>query len=346
MKITCGLDLSIEFAQLTATKAVEKSALSLVVPRFEAVEDGTFWAFVEPEGDGFVLQISTGLAKQTEQLWTVAYTDDVFLSGVGHPVGADAEQMAHLSLTWLIQHELHHIILNHFDLVGRFRISETRNAPRFDLTRQSKIKPAPLVILPPELRPHAPLCLELQADHDAAEMVLGAYSSDDWVNLRHRVTAISAMMMLIEREDARNGETGITHPKAATRIFQLLGHVTEMPLISAQVQARLKGFTAVDPADFPPDAEIKAFGRQVTLPSFFDAVALARIAGADSIRDDLGEPEDFFRDIQVAKAADPSRFADLKTAGAKQWAELVLKNEDLKHFQNLPTGLDATEPTS
>ncbi|WP_424978110.1 hypothetical protein [Leisingera sp. S232] len=310
------------------------------------VQDAAFWAFVEREDDGFVLQISTGMVEQAEQLWAAACSDDVFLAGAGQRFASDAEQMAYQSLSWLIQHELHHIILNHFDLIDSFRIAETRNAPRFGLTRQSKVKPAPLIKLPAELRPHVPLCLELQADHDAAEIELGAYSSEDWKNLRHRVTAISAMMMLIEREDAKNGETGITHPKAATRIFQLLGHVTEMPLIPAQLHARQQGLPAIDPAHSPSKDEINAFGRQVTIPSFFDAVSLARVAGADSISIDLGEPEDFFRDIQIAKAADPSRFADLRTAGARQWAELVLKNEELKTYQNLPTGLDEETPIS
>ncbi|MFV1494298.1 hypothetical protein VWX97_19985 [Phaeobacter sp. JH18-32] len=317
-----------------------------VIPQLKLSEDESFWAFVEREYDGFVLQISTEVVEQTEQLWVAGLSDDVFIAGAGQRFASDVEQMTHLSLSWLIQHELHHIILNHFDLIDGFRISETRNAPRFGLTRKSKIRPAPLITLPPELRPHAPLCLELQADHDAAEMVLGAYSSDDWANLRHRVTAISAMMMLIEREDAKNGETGITHPKAATRIFQLLGHVTEMPLIPAQLQARQQGLTAVDPAHFPSKDEINAFGRQVTIPNFFDAVSLARVAGANSISEDLGEPEDFFRDIQIAKAADPSRFADLSTTGARQWAELVFKNEELKTYQNLPTGLDEETPIS
>lgn len=317
-----------------------------MVPRLEALEDSAFWALIKRADDGLVLQISTGLVEQTGHLWAAAYSDVAFTAGAGQRFASNTEQMAHLSLSWLIQHELHHIILNHFDLIDGFRISETRNAPRFGLARKSKIEPAPPITLPPELRLHAPLCLELQADHDATEMELGAYSSNNWANLRHRVTAISAMMMLIEREDARNGETGITHPKAATRIFQLLGHVTEMPLMPAQLQARQQSFKAVDPAHFPSKDEISAFGRQVTIPCFFDAVSLAHVAGANRISEDLGEPEDFFRDIQIAKTAAPNRFVDLKSTGARQWAELVLKNEELKAYQNLPTGLDEETPIS
>lgn len=303
--------------------------------KLDCVDDQSFWATVEPDGDAFMLEVTSGLMATVAALWDSAYADPEFLAGVGQPVASDASQMAHISLVWLMLHEMHHIDLNHFDLMGAFRISETRNAPRFDIARRDAPKPDPLLGLPVELRWDVPLCLELQADHDAFEMLLDAYSTEEWESRRHRAMAVSAMMMLIEREDAKNGVPGRTHPRAATRIFQLLGHLVELPLIPAQGKAHLAGASAIDPNDLPSPDEQAAYNRQVVIPAFFDAVNLARIAGAETIRSDLGDPQDIFADIQIAKSGGPSRFASLKTKGAQEWSELVVSNERLKKLLSL-----------
>ena len=178
--------------------------------------------------------------------------------------------------------------------------------------------------IPPADLPKVEPCLEMQADADASEMVLDAYSPDGWDIIRARTAAISGMMMLIEREDAKRGHDLSSHPKAATRIFQLLGHVMEMPLIEATLaQQHLE--LGIDPT-LPSDEEQSAFNRQVSIPAFLDAVELARIAEADTIREDLGEPADFFGDIQIAKLVDPEEFNTMTTEGGVQWAELIAVN--------------------
>ena len=231
------------------------------------------------------------------------------------------------------RHRIAHIELNHFDLLGDFQISETPNAPVFGIARRADLQLGSMLKLPVEMRTATPQCLELQADHDAADLLLEAYSTEGWEDLRCKITAISGMMMLIERADAQYNEASLTHPKAATRIFQLLGHVTEMPLIRAQVKAKQAGAKAVDPDDIPSADEIQAFGRAVTLPCFFDAVYLARVVEADTIRADLGDPADFFQDIATAKLATPDQLSQLKTSGAREWAKLVLINDRLKPLQ-------------
>ncbi|WP_155846165.1 hypothetical protein [Celeribacter ethanolicus] len=139
------------------------------------------------------------------------------------------------------------------------------------------------------------------------------------------------MMTLIELEDTKNGAKGRTHPKAATRIFQLLGHLAEIPLLQAQITQ--------DASLIPPQDELQAFAHDVTIPCFFDAIELAQNSGATSIADDLGTLEDFFKDLEIAKLGDPSRHKDFKTLGAQEWARLWPCNEALKpilggHFTN------------
>lgn len=310
------------------------------VPQSGWVPSEAFWSEIAPKGDGYLLEVTTGLADQTTRLMADTFADEDFQGGAGLPLEGAPEMLTHLSLVWLMLHELQHIELNHFDLSPHHRLTETRNAPGFGVAQRGAAGPAVLDALPREMRPKVPLCLEMQADHDACELLLDAYSSGEWMRLRQRAMAISAMMMLIEREDARNGDTGRTHPKAATRIFQLLGHIAEMPLIPAQVQARLRGASQVDPADLPSAEEQAAFNRQVIIPCFFDAVALARVAGAGSIRDDLGEPEAFFSDISAARLATPAGIAALRTAGAREWAQLLPVNAALKPLQTLPDGVN------
>mgnify|MGYP006914250814 CR=1 FL=1 len=215
------------------------------------------------------------------------------------------------SLMWLFLHEKSHIDLGHFELTDIFGIAQRASVQSYQFE-----------VIPQELQLLTPLCLEMQADHEATDMMLGTYSPDNSDSLRERVLAISGMMMLIEREDTKNGAEGRTHPKAATRIFQLLGHLSEMPLIKAQLNK--------DSSLIPDEKELQAFAHEVTIPCFFDAIRLAQTAGAMSIANDLGSPEDFFRDLEIAKLGDPSRYAELKTQGAQEWAKLWPCNEALK----------------
>ncbi|GAA6176975.1 hypothetical protein [Sulfitobacter pacificus] len=216
-------------------------------------------------------------------------------------------------------------------MTGLRYLGETSQAEKFAIASLGEVISGPIDQVDEEDRAKVEPWLELQADHDAIELVLDAYSADEWQSLRARIICVAAMMMLIEREDAAlSGKPSGSHPKAATRIFQLLGHVMIMPLIPAQQIAIANGYDAIDPNDLPSDEEQSAFNHEVFIPAFFDAVNLARISGASSIRDDLGDYEDFFADVQIAQSGDVSTFSDLKTVGAREWANLVLFNDTVK----------------
>lgn len=298
MQVSSYLDTAFEAALLRNETFSDHIELKRI--KCHWFENAEFSAILKLHLSGYQLQVATGLVKVSKQFWSTA--------SHRHEGSID---LTHTSLLWLMLHELSHITLGHFNLANGFGIAQ-----------RSSIHSEPLTSLPTELRPFAPLCLEMQADHEAADMLLGAYSTDRWTELRQRVLAISGMMMLIEREDGKNGAEGRTHPKAATRIFQLLGHVSEMPLIKAQL--------AQDASLIPPEEELQAFAHDVTIPCFFDAIQLAQVAEAASIESDLGTPENFFKDLQIAKLGDPSHYDALKTQGARQWAALWPCNEALK----------------
>ncbi|WP_417261442.1 hypothetical protein [Celeribacter sp.] len=276
-----------------------------IIPRYVCSKTTDFVATIEPKGNGYVLSLSSGLAEKSSQLWAEVFTNVGLLENVFAKAFLNADQMTQASLVWLILHEFHHIDLKHFELARSFDVAQRSRAGS-----------------PQKFLNISRLCLEMQADHEATEMLLGAYSPDNWQDLREKVLAISGMMMLIELEDSQNGAKGRTHPKAATRIFQLLGHLAEMPLVQAQI--------IQDASLIPSQDELQAFAHDVTIPCFFDAIELAQIARAVSIADDLGTLEDFFKDLEIAKLRDPSRYKGLKTQGAQEWAKLWPYNEALK----------------
>jgi hypothetical protein len=215
------------------------------------------------------------------------------------------------ALEWLILHEFHHATLSHFELM--------RGTPFLHLVSRSKREAIPLDDLPKNMHDKIASCLELQADHEALEMMLDDYAVSEWDEMRMQAASIAAVMVLVEKADAENAIEHSTHPKAATRIFQILGHVAEMWSIPAHAKAKARGEETIRDEDLPSENELHAFSKEVILPAFWDAVALAKAAGAESLIADLGSPEDFFADIGRAKLG---QWDELVTAGAKEWAEL------------------------
>lgn len=260
-------------------------------------ESDAFEAAITRE-ERLVVHISTGCRKALERLQqpcTAAF---------------DVET----GLEWLILHELHHADLGHFEVL--------RGLPTLNLVVRFATPPIRLEAVSKEDWSKITPCLELQGDHEATEMMLGAFDKEDTHSLRRIAASISAVMVLIEKTDFECSSDKKTHPKAATRIFQLLGHLSEVPLVQAQFSH--------DTSLIPNEDELQAFAHDVTIPCFFDAIQLAKSAGAISIASDLGSLEDFFKDLEIAKLGDPSRYTELKTQGAQEWATLWPCNEALK----------------
>lgn len=288
------------------------------VPTLDVVEDDAFWALIQAEGDGFTLRVSTATAMAVTTLMQGA-ADDPALAGL------DTSETPHVALTWLMLHELEHVDMGHFDLAGRSAITETDQARRFALVQPAE--PA----MPETWRSGVAYaldrCLELQADHNAIELILDSYSTDGWDELLARVAAISAMMILIEKHDEGSPhEAGASHPKAATRMFQLLGHVAEMWQLPERMRALQEGRDP-DPARMPDHDEIAAFQQRVVIPAFTIAKGWAERANARSINADLGTGEAFFTDIGRAQLIENGKEASLQTTGAQEWRALLAANQ-------------------
>ncbi|WP_039017031.1 hypothetical protein [Halocynthiibacter namhaensis] len=209
---------------------------------------------------------------------------------------------------WIAFHERAHLELGHFSIL--------EGVPTFNLISKSGKSQVQQPDLPRAVWDKVERCLELQADHEALEEMLGNIDAVSWSELRVTVASIAVVMVLIEKADADNPNPSETHPKAATRIFQLLGHVNDMWSIGASVNG----------ANLPEAGHIQALAKEVILPAYFDAVEMAKSADAASFVDDLGDPEIFFADIAHAKLG---HWDQLQTVGAKEWAELKDANEQI-----------------
>ncbi|NVK47623.1 MAG: hypothetical protein HWE33_15110 [Rhodobacteraceae bacterium] len=295
-------------------------------PKIDNQQDVGFWAVVSRPNGIPTITVSIGCEAQLRTLWESALDDGLFRGPDGSAIVNDIDWLTSISMAWLIMHELEHNTLGHFDLGLKHALTEGAVPVQFDLVqRSSSRKPDWWQKLREQDRPKVQPCLELQADHEAIEYLLDAYSPDHWDELRVRAACIAAVMVLIERQDLASGTHHTTHPLAATRIFQLLGHLSEMWSIPARILAAERGET-VRAEDLPSEEEKAAFRTQVVIPAFLDAVTLARVADVPTIRNDLGNPTPFFEDIGIAMRGDVARFADLQTNGAREWARLVETN--------------------
>lgn len=297
-----------------------------ITPSLSVDDDAAFWAVAEMSDDGLHLRISTGTAERIHALWTAALRDASVLGDDG-PITDDTEFLTRVSLMWLILHEIAHGELGHFAFMGDVGISET-DAPRSLglVSRVSETSDAPIAGFDGSERLQAEHCLELQADHEAGEYILEAWAEGEWDALRVRSACIMAVMILIEQADADNDVVAPTHPKAATRIFQLLGHLATLWTVPAQIKAQEEGLSEIRSEDLPTDEVVHAYRAEVILPAFADAAKLAGVLNAQSVLSDLSEPENFFADITTAQLGSSESESAFRTVGGKEWFRLEALN--------------------
>src|SRR3546814_804664 len=124
-----------------------------VHPSLSVEEDTAFWALAEPDGiGGLYIQASTAVADGIAALWQDALRQGVVLIRDGEPLVPDAETLSHVSLVWLMLHELSHFDLGHFALNGGAGIVENHRAR--GISSRVALKPAPIDALDTAHRPY------------------------------------------------------------------------------------------------------------------------------------------------------------------------------------------------
>lgn len=295
------------------------------------VEIDGFWAVGYPLGEGLKLDVTTGALDRIQAVWAdaLALSDTLppeqQIALLGHH-----DHAVETSFSWLLQHELNHHAIGHFNYLDGMGLAEGNGPYGLGVVQRNskQKKPKPHGLTERELA-EVHMCLELQTDHDAIEIVLGAYSAENWPLFRYYATCILVVMFIIEAEERRLKEPLRHHPLAATRLFQLIGHLVELPTIPAIKRAYEEKLDHL-PAEYLPTAdELVAYRAEVVAPVMAASQIIAEAFGIAEAWNDVGSAEDMFADIDaitLGQADSPSAF---RTKGAKQWAELKSINTDL-----------------
>ncbi|MEX0957578.1 MAG: hypothetical protein WDZ83_20480 [Rhizobiaceae bacterium] len=295
-----------------------------IVVRLHVAEQTNFQAEATFEGDDIVIRLSQGAVDQLDGSWAAvregwrSVLEPWPFVQNGHSI-ATPEWLADLSLEWLILHELTHVQLGHLRMLGC--------APLVEIAAVS----APAVqlddVLSPSELPLARLCAELQADSEASDILFGPFKDAHWLELRAKAACVVAVIALIEQADAESGAPGATHPMASTRFFLLLVQLCQYWLYE---DARLEtdGVQSWVRTANPPDPELyRRYREKIIEPVILDAVRIAEAARAKSLVAQLRNPLALLSDLSEAQYAEDLAEANLQSAPARQWRDLLLINE-------------------
>ena len=289
-----------------------------------------FLAVVYPTEQGITIETTTGVVERFEEAWAATLSLSEALPAGSHiELLGRTDHVVDIALRWLMQHELNHVAVGHFKLTAGAGIIEGGGDTHFALARQKRLSPSPLDGLDVDDRKLASLCLELQADHDATEIVLGAYFNENHHLFRYYAICVALVIFVIERIDREQGNQEISHPRASTRLFMLLAYLAELPLIPAYKRAAQEGLEKIPEEYFPDELEVQEYSRAVVGPVFAACQIIADAIELPNILEELGGTEAFFADIQKALMDGHGEVEELKTECAQQWAELKPLNNRL-----------------
>lgn len=303
-----------------------------------------FHAEVAKADIGFVILVSSGCINHIDKLWRDAWQSPIFFDDKGErlDVFGDTDivpdQLASDSLTWLMLHELMHISLRHLDILGTSHLVETEVAGKNNIYVDDAEQYLPHVsgtkilvgeILTAGELSHLRPSLEMQADGEATEIMLGAFHEDSWQQLRIDAVCIFVVMALIEKANSQSQTKGNTHPSAATRFFTLMAQLFQFWLYPGAKLITNDGESFVQTAKKPNPTDFERYSKAVLVPLVNDAVYVAMWAEAKTFLVDLGDKSELFRDIFTIQYADDLETAELKTNAARMWRELHPINEKI-----------------
>lgn len=300
--------------------------------KMNVIPSEDFFAHVYPVGDGYGLNVSEGVVPHIQDAWARALDLSATMPPerqirlLGNPGHAPE-----MSLRWLMQHELNHYAIGHFYLTGSAGLLEGNQSAALGIASRgsAEVRPGLIASLSPAEQALAPLCLELQTDHDANEIVLGAYSAENWALFRYYAICILMVIFIIEREERSSASQNRTHPKAATRLFMLLAYLVELPSIPAIKRASTEGLEHVPEAYLPSIEEITGYQHSVVEPVFAASQILVEAVGLPELWEELGGADATFADIEKVLNHGHDLPETFQTPGAQEWARLKPLNTKL-----------------
>jgi len=301
----------------------------------EIIGNNQFGARVFETGNGYTIEVNSAVLVGIDQLWKQAWQSTVLIDDAGNRVKdvddteMTLERLAHLSLTWLVLHELMHIRLGHLDLLSTAQLVETESEESADEFWQKKrIADIANVLSPKERKLFRP-CLELQADNEATEVMFGIFAESEWGRFRIEAAAIFVVMALMEKADMVLPDGIKTYPSVATRFFTLFAQLFQYWLYPGAELKAGHGESFVNTPRRPQGKDFERYMKQVLAFAINDAVQIALWAEAKTFLIDLGEGSALFKDIFEIQYAKNLGKAKLNTNAAKEWRELLPVNEKI-----------------
>lgn len=288
-----------------------------------------FAVSIAEDGEHFVLLITQGTVDEIDRIWDLLWETPVLTTGEGFERLAfegqkidGFENLADLSMTWLLLHEMMHAEMDHLAFAPEARLVEV-GMPEIERQRD-----APAGLDEADL-PFMDKCFEMQADSEATDVFLGLYDKDRWDDLRVKAVCIFVVMALVERENVRLGNQGVTHPKAGTRFITLIGHLFQMWLYPNARLDTSSGDTIIKTPEAPDEEEFKAYTHAVLTPLVGDAAYVAGFCEAHAFIKDIGGAGELFQDVFAAQYAEELTPDALSTEAAKEWLEIRAINEKM-----------------
>lgn len=130
------------------------------------------------------------------------------------------------------------------------------------------------------------------------------------------------MVFIIEAEERQLNTPLRYHPSAATRLFMLIAHLVEMPMIPGIKRAYAEGLEHLPKSYLPTSDELVTYRSEVVGPVMAASQFIAEACGIPQAWQELGTAEAFFADIDAIIIHQADDRDDFATQGAKQWAAL------------------------
>ena len=292
-----------------------------------------FEAYVQHSDDSNYVVVNYGTITQIHELWDKLYSKNILYNIRGNKISvpcdigiSTTDALVSRSLTWLLLHEFMHIRSNHLSILGRAQLTEynfdddnvtERKEPDWfhELTDGEKALVRP--------------CLELQADNDATEVMLGTLSEVGWDDFRIDAACIFVVMALMDRAEKSLNRKTRTYPLVATRFFTLFSQMFQYWLFEDAELADRNGESFVVSERSTDTQAFKRFAKEVLALSVNDVIMIALHAGARDFIDDMGQGKPFFEDLYEIQYADDLSKAKLGTKAAQEWRTLYPLNEKI-----------------
>lgn len=310
------------------------------MPEIFVKDHNMFSAEAFSDQDKNSIEINHGCFEQIENLWYAVLDERILLdmngrrllNSDGKPM--DKDYLVHVSLVWLMLHELMHVRLGHLELLDVASLAEIE--PASETSKSRLAQNLAENFSGDELKLVRP-CLELQADNDATEILFGAYDEGKWDQFRIEAAAIFVVMALMERAELALDipEDQRTYPKVGTRFFTLFAQLFQYWLYGdAELEAG-DGESFVRTTRESKGEDFERYAKTVLALTISDAIQIAASAGVNSFLNDIGAGRGFFEDIYKIQYADNLAEADLQTEAAKQWRQLLPVNEKFMKMNGL-----------